>query len=382
MNIPYGKQLISDDDISDVVRVLKSDYLTQGPEVGLFEESFAGQVHAKYALAVSNGTAALHLCAMALGVVEGQRVITTPITFAASANCISYCGGTIEFCDIKEDTLILDLDKLEEMLTSKPKGYYSGVIPVAFGGLMVDLKRLRKIADEYGIWIIEDACHAPGASFVDDEGITHFAGQCDFADCSVFSFHPVKHIACGEGGMVTTSHKEIKEKIELLRTHGITKNPDILSKNDGPWYYEMVELGYNYRLTDMQAVLGNSQLKRLGWSLEERNEIARGYDEFMDGKGWAYQQTPSGYYHAYHLYIIKHAQRDQLFSHLKSKSIHPQIHYIPVHLLPYYKEKGWSKGMLPVAEKYYETCLSLPMYPSLSSGEFSYVLDALDSFSI
>ncbi len=380
MNIPYGKQHITEEDLAEVSRVLQSDFLTQGPELARFEEAFARRINAPYAVAVANGTAALHLCAMALGVKPGTRVITTPITFAASSNCIAYCGGTTEFCDIDPDTFLMDLDALESMLKAQPKGYYSGVIPVAFAGLMVDMKRLRALADEYGLWIIEDACHAPGAYFTDESGENHFAGQGDLAECSIFSFHPVKHIACGEGGMITTGSQEIFKNLNLLRTHGITKDPDLLEKNDGPWYYEMVELGYNYRLTDFQAALGRTQLGRLDQSLEKRNAIADYYREQLAGTGLGFQKVPEGFYHAYHLFVVLSDQRKELYQYLRENGIFAQVHYIPVHLMPFYRKKGWNAGDLPNAEAYYDKCLSIPMYPSISDEELQYVVKTIRDF--
>jgi dTDP-4-amino-4,6-dideoxygalactose transaminase len=222
-SIPYGRQYITDEDIKAVTEALKSDYLTQGPRISDFEESFAKYVRSKYAIAISNGTAALHLCALALNVQEGDRVITTPITFAASANCVRYCGGEVVFADIDPDTYLLDLNKVKKLLEFSPKGTYKGIIAVDFAGRAVDLEAFRQLADEYDLWIIEDACHAPGGYFRDSRGIKQFCGNGKFADLAIFSFHPVKHIATGEGGMITTNNKELYEKLLKLRTHGITK---------------------------------------------------------------------------------------------------------------------------------------------------------------
>jgi dTDP-4-amino-4,6-dideoxygalactose transaminase len=245
---------------------------------------------------------------------------------------------------------------------------------------MVDLELVKKLAETHGCWVIEDACHAPGAYFMDSKGTKVFAGSCQYSDASIFSFHPVKHIACGEGGMVTSNREEVMKSLLLLRTHGITRDPAQMHANDGPWYYEMVELGFNYRLTDFQAALGNSQLSRLNWSLEERNKIARKYDTYFDEKGWKHQVIPKGYYHAHHLYVIEHPDRMALFYHLKAHSIHPQIHYIPVHMMPYYKNLGWKAEDMPNAKNYYAKCLSLPMYPSLTEVEFDYVIQTIDNF--
>jgi dTDP-4-amino-4,6-dideoxygalactose transaminase len=225
-NIPYGRQNITQDDIEAVVETLKSDYLTQGPRIAEFEEAFAKYCGSKYAVAISNGTAALHLCAMALNVNEGDKVITTPITFAASANCVRYCGGEVVFADIDPETYLLDITNVRKLLESSPKGTYKGIIPVDFAGRAVDLEAFRKLADEYGLWIIEDSCHAPGGYFEDSNGQKQICGNGKFADLSIFSFHPVKHIASGEGGMITTDDKDLYEKLLQLRTHGIVKSDD------------------------------------------------------------------------------------------------------------------------------------------------------------
>jgi len=275
--IPYGKQHITEDDIAAVVSVLRSDFLTQGPAITAFEKSFADYIGCKYAVAVNNGTSALHLAALVLGVNESTNVITTPITFAASANCIKYCGGNVYFADIDPDTYCLDINSVRNLINSKPKGFFNGIIPVDLAGYPVNMEAFRALADEFEMWIIEDACHAPGGSFVDSTGKECFCGDCSFADVSIFSFHPVKHIACGEGGMVTTNSEELYKELLLLRTHGITKDPSLLEKNDGGWYYEMQELGYNYRLTDFQAALGSSQLEKAGQRLKTRREIAERY---------------------------------------------------------------------------------------------------------
>jgi len=377
--IPYGKQHITEDDIAAVVKTLQSDFLTQGPKIAEFEQAFAAYVGAKYAVAVANGTAALHLSALALGVNEKSKVITTPITFAASANCVRFCGGTVDFVDIDPDTALIDLNILEEKLSSKPLGYYSGVIPVDFSGLPVDLERLKNIASQYNLWIIEDACHAPGGYFVDSTGEKQLCGNGKFADLTVFSFHPVKHTTTGEGGMITTNNEALYQKLMMLRTHGITKNPEWMSKNDGGWYYEMQMLGYNYRLPDINAALGISQLKRAAEGVQRRREIAKRYDEAFAGK-IEFLQTAENVGHAYHLYIIQVEQRKELYEFLKKQNIFTQVHYIPVHLLPYYRKFGWKEGDMPVAEKYYQKCLSLPMYPTLTMGEQNFVIEEILEF--
>jgi hypothetical protein len=373
--IPYGKHHITDEDIDAVIKVLKSDFLTQGPMIKQFEEAFANYVGSKYAVAVANGTAALHLSAIALGVTSGQKVITTPITFAASANCVRYCDGEVIFSDIDKKTYTIDLYKFEKLLQDSPIGTFAGVIPVDFSGFPVNSEELKTIADKYGLWIMEDACHAPGAYFNDAKGRRQLSGNGKFSNLTIFSFHPVKHIATGEGGMITTNNKTLHEKLCLLRTHGITKDPEHLMKNDGNWYYEMQELGYNYRLTDIQAALGLSQLQIADSNLKKRRELARRYNEAFQDNDLILGQ--SGYHenHAYHLYIIEVENRLELYNFLRTKGIYAQVHYIPVHLMPYYRQYGWKEGDFPVAEQYYERCLSLPMYPTLTNEEQEYVIE-------
>lgn len=380
IKIPYGKQFISDEDIRVVTEALQSEFLTQGPKIAEFEKSFAEYVGSKYAIAVSNGTAALHLCTLALNVDAGTRVITSPITFAASANCVKYCGGEVFFADINPTTYLLDIQKVEELLKKHPKGYFKGIIPVDFSGNAVNLEAFRKLADEYGCWIIEDACHAPGGYFIDGAVKKQHCGNGNFADLAIFSFHPVKHIACGEGGMITTNNEVLYKKILMLRTHGITREPDLLHKNDGGWYYEMQELGYNYRLTDFQAALGISQLKRADEGLEKRKKIAAHYERaFKNQKGIKGQSgVVAG--HAYHLYIIEIEKRKELYDFLRTKNIFCQVHYIPVHTLPYYQQQGWKQGDFPNAENYYSSCLSLPMFPTLSEQEQDFVIKNILDF--
>ncbi len=378
--IPYGKQYISEEDINAVVEVLRSDFLTQGPKIAEFEKEFATYVDAKYAIAVSNGTAALHLCALAMNVQEGDKVITTPLTFVASANSVRYCDGEIDFVDIHPETYLMDLDKLEQKLVSNPIGTYKGVIPVDFAGYPNDVERIRKMADKYNLWIIQDSCHSPGGYFIDSKGIQQKCGNGVYSDLQVFSFHPVKHIATGEGGMITTNNKELYEKICLLRTHGITKDSELLIENHGGWYYEMQELGYNYRITDMQAALGVSQLKRANEVVLRRTEIARTYNEAFKNLPIITPFFAENILHAYHLYVIQVEDRKGLYDYLRTQNIFSQVLYSPVHLQPYYKKFGWEKGDLPVVEEYYKHCLALPMFPSLTSEEQIYVINYINNF--
>ena len=379
--IPYGRQHITDEDIQAVVETLKSDYLTQGPKIKEFEIKFAEYVGAKYAVAVNNATAGLHLSATVLGVKLGHKIIVTPMTFAASANCIRYCGGEVVFCDIDKDTYLMDIHKLKAMLKAAPKGTYKGIVPVDFAGYPLNLEAFRELADEYGLWIMEDACHAPGGYFLDSNRNKQYCGNGNFADLAVFSFHPVKHIATGEGGMVTTNSKELYDKLCLYRTHGITKDPTKLHEHHGGWYYEMQELGYNYRLTDFQAALGVSQLKRAAEGLDRRHQLVMRYNEaFSIVEGIKVPYNADEVYHAYHLYIIQVADRKGLYDYLHENNIYAQVHYVPLHLMPYYQQLGNGKGDLSVVEEYYEHCLSLPMFPTLADEEQEYVINKVLAF--
>lgn len=374
--IPYGRQNITPEDINSVISSLTSDFLTQGPAVSEFEGKFANYIGCKYAVAVSNGTAALHLCALALNVNEQTNAITSPITFAASANCIKYCGGNIFFGDIDPETYSLDPVKTEELIKSKPPGFFNGIVVVDFAGYAVNLEAFRKIAQKYNLWIIEDACHSPGGYFIDTAGNTQKCGNGQFADLAVFSFHPVKHIACGEGGMITTNDKTLYERLLLLRTHGITRDTSKMAENHGGWYYEMVELGYNYRLTDFQAALGTSQLKRADEGLKRRKEIAAKYNAAFDNKAGILSHSGLVDGHAYHLYIIRVSDRKRLYDFLRTKNIYAQVHYVPVYKFPFYHKEN-DETKCPAAEQYYSECLSLPMFPSLTDEEQSYVIDCV-----
>jgi UDP-4-amino-4,6-dideoxy-N-acetyl-beta-L-altrosamine transaminase len=396
--IPYGRQNITPDDVAAVVEVLHSDYLTQGPKIAEFENAFAEYIGVKYAVAVANGTAALHLCTLALSIKPGDKVITTPITFIASANCVRYAGGDVVFADIDPETYLLDIIEVEKLLKASPKGTYKGIIPVDFSGRAVDLEAYRRLADTYGCWIIEDACHAPGGYFVDSKKKKQNCGNGNFADLAIFSFHPVKHIATGEGGMVTTNNKKLYEKLQLLRTHGITKDPgdfqivcetvsgnQSVTRNSKPqtypgWYYEMQDLGYNYRLTDFQAALGLSQLKRAGEGLYRRREIAEIYNNAFKEKPYIKGQSDLVDGHGYHLYVIEVEDRNGLYDYLHGRNIFAQVHYIPVHLMPYYKQFGWSIGDMPFAEKYYNKCLSIPMFPTLTHEEQVFVIKTIEEY--
>lgn len=380
--IPYGHQYITDEDVQAVVAALKSDYMTQGPLIGQFEKDFAKYLGVNYACMVSNGTAALHLCAMALDIKPGDKIITTPITFVASANGFRYQGAEVVFCDIDPKTFLIDLNKLERILKASPKGSYKAVVPVDFAGYPIDEDKLRKLADEYGFAIVVDACHAPGGSFTDSKGEKQLVGNCRYADLTVFSFHPVKHIATGEGGAVTMNRKDLYERVALFRTHGITKSPALMEKNDGGWYYEMQELGYNYRITEMQAALGINQLKRLDWSIGRRNEIAKKYDEAFMGTALRTPFRADDILHAFHLYVIQvdPSKRKGLYDFLRLNNIYSQVLYIPAHTMPYYRKLGWKQGDMPVAEDYYAKCLALPMFPTLTEEEQNWVIEKVKEY--
>jgi len=373
--ITYGKQTIDEEDIKTVVDALKDDFLTMGPKVREFEEKFAKYVNAKYAVAVSSGTAALHLSCLVADLKKGDELITSPMTFAASANCALYCEARPIFVDIKENGLI-DEKLIEEKITSQTKI----IIPVHYTGLPCNLKKIKEIADKHNIIVIEDACHALGAEYEDTK-----IGDCAYSDMAVFSFHPVKHITTGEGGMITTNSSELYERLILLRSHGITKNKnDLINKNEGPWYHEMQELGYNYRITDIQCALGISQLEKIEKFVEKRRKIAKRYDEFFRNiDGIESTEQPKYAKNAYHLYVIKVKNEEirlKLFNYLEENDIFCQVHYIPVHWHPYYQKMGYKKEDCSVAGNFYEKIISLPIYPGLKKKEQEKVIEVIINF--
>ncbi|MDK2801332.1 MAG: hypothetical protein PWQ70_2951 [Clostridiales bacterium] len=373
--IPYGRQYIDEKDIEAVVEVLKGDYLTTGPHVEKFEKTFAEKVGARYAVAVSSGTAALHLSCLAAGIRTGDEVITTPMTFAASANCAIYTGAKPVFADIEENTGSLDAEKMKEKITDKTKA----VIPVHYTGLPCDMEKIKEVADNHNLVVIEDACHALGARYKNS-----IIGDCKYSDMTVFSFHPVKHITTGEGGMITTNSEEWYHKLLSLRSHGITRRQgDFTETSHGGWYYEMQSLGFNYRLTDIQAALGLSQLQKLDWFVEKRREIAGIYNLELKELPLELPREKKGFYSSYHLYVIKlkkeaSLNRKELYDRLRERNIYTQVHYIPVHTLPYYQHMyGYKWGDYPVAEEHYRRVLSLPIYPGLTEDEIYRVIKIL-----
>jgi len=366
--IPYGRQYIDDDDINAVVETLKSDYLTTGSKVQEFEQKFANYVGVKYTVSVSNGTAALHLAMLASNIKPDDEVITTPMSFSATANCIEYVGGKTVFADINKITNNINPDEIENKITDKTKA----IIPVHYAGLPCDMERIYKIAKDYNLIIVEDACHALGAIYKNS-----IIGDCLYSDMTVFSFHPVKHITTGEGGCITTNSEKLYNKLLELRSHGI--------KRRNHWFYDIKELGFNYRLTDFQCSLGISQLNKLDNFLGKRRNIAYTYnEEFKDLPIEIPYDDNYLYYHAYHLYVIKlknNIQRTMLYDYLKKKDILSQVHYIPIHTFSYYKNKyNYQWWDFPEAEQHYEKCLSLPIYPSMSEEDIDNVINTVKEF--
>ena len=375
--IPYGRQWIDSDDIKAVIDVLKSDYLTQGPKIEEFENALCKYTGAKYAVAVSSGTAALHLAVLSLGIERGDEGITSPITFVSSANCLIYAGLKPKFADIDERTYCIDSDEIKRKITKKTKV----IIPVHFAGQVADMKAIQRVANKNNLFIIEDASHAVGSKYADKSRV----GNCRYSDMTVFSFHPVKTITTGEGGAITTNNKRLYQKLILLRTHGITKDPKKLSENPGPWYYEMQELGFNYRMNDMQATLGISQFRKLGKFIKRRKEIVGQYNQsFKNVSGITIPFEKYKGFSAFHLYVLQidfrkiGKTRAQVMNDLRIKGIGTQVHYIPVHLQPYYQKSfGYKKGDFPVADKYYDKALSIPLYPKMSNKDVEYVISQI-----
>ena len=368
--IPYGRQEITQADLDAVATALQSDYLTQGPRIQEFEEALAAKLGAKYAVVFNSATSALHGGCFALGVGEGDEVISTPNTFVATTNAALYEGATPVFADIEADTGNIDVEKIEALITPQTKL----LIPVHYAGHPVDLEAIHKIADKHNLYVMEDACHAPGAFYKGTK-----IGDCTYSDMVSFSFHPVKHIASGEGGAILTNRKDLYEKLLVFRTHGITKKN--MHRNDmGGWYFEMQELGFNYRLTDMQAALGLSQLQRLEDSVEKRRKIADYYFEaFADNSYFDLPPERAYAQNSYHLFPIRlknpyNQQKKAIFEALRANGIGVQTHYIPVYTHPYYQDLGYPMGLCPVCEDFYEREISIPMYPSLSEEDLAYVV--------
>lgn len=375
MFIPYGKHCIENDDIEAVSRALKRDYIATGPGIDEFENAFAEYVGAKYAVALSSGTAALHACCFAIDIKQGDEVITTPLTFAASANCVLYCGGEPVFSDIDPDTYNISPKEIEKHITDKTRA----IIPVHFTGQPCDMDAINAIAKKNNLYVIEDAAHASGADY-------NGRKIGSISDMTIFSFHPVKHMTTCEGGMVTTDNEKLYKKIKLFRAYCITKDPELLvDKEDGPWHYEMQGLGYNYRLSDVMCALGINQLKKLDMFVARRREIAERYNREMmdfDHIVLPYQQT--GCNSSWHLFtiLIKNGKRKEAYLKLKDAGIGVDVHYLPVYRHPYYQEHGYKDVRCPNAEHVYEQILSIPIFYKLTDEEQSYVIEKIANLAM
>lgn len=375
----YGKQTIDENDINAVVEVLKSDFLTQGPAIEKFEKFVADYCGAKYAVAVTNATSALHIACLAAGLGKGDTLWTSPITFTASANCGRYCGANVDFVDIDNNTYNMSVEELEGKLT-KAEVLPKVLVPVHLAGQSCDMEKIHALAKKFNITVIEDASHAIGADYEDTK-----VGCCKYSDMTVFSFHPVKIVTTGEGGMVLTNSKDLYDKLVLYRSHGITRAPELMTKEaDGPWYYQQIDLGFNYRMTDMQAALGYSQMHKIDEFVARRRELAARYNELLkdlDMLKLPYQDESTA--SSWHLYIVRvdfskiSKTKKQIFAEMKDKGICLNLHYIPVHTQPYYEKLGFKQGDFPVSEKYYEEAFTLPLYYSLTNEQQDYIIEAL-----
>jgi len=376
----YGKQNITFGDIWEVAKTLKSGWLTQGPKIKEFEDKLCECTGAKYAVAVSNGTTALHLCMEALGISQGDEVITSPNTFLASSNCVLYAGGTPKFADIDKTTANISPEEIEKHITPNTKA----IIPVHFAGQSCDMEKIKQIADKHSLFIVEDAAHAIGSDYKNSK-----VGSCKYSDLTTFSFHPVKTITTAEGGAITTNNKDLYEKLLILRSHGTTKNPELLTKNDGAWYYEMQSLGFNYRITDIQAALGVSQLKRLDKFKQKRRELVELYRKhFNKSERFSLLEEKEFSDACFHLcpllinFDLISIDKKTLFTALVEKGLNLQVHYIPVHTQPYYKNLGFKDGDFPNAEKYYQMAISLPLYVDLTENDVNYIVKTIKETAV
>ena len=380
--IPYSRQYLFPKDIKNVNKVLRSDYLTQGKEIPKFEKKISNFCKSKYALVVNSATSALHLTCLALGLKKKDYLWTVPITFVASSNCALYCGAKIDLVDIDKDTLNIDIKCLEKKLkiAKKRKKLPKILVPVHFAGNPCDLKKLSQLAKKYKFKIIEDASHALGSRYMDRN-----IGNNSFTDATVFSFHPVKSITSGEGGAVVCRDKKIYQKIKMLREHGIVKERKFfnLKKKDQPWYYEQQLLGYNYRMSDISAALGNSQLSSLKLFIKKRNKIAKIYEKKLNKKFISFQKIEKNSFSSRHLFIIKIAKKfhNKIFNYLRKNNIYVQIHYIPIYKQPYYKKNfNFNAKNYPNSEKYYSEAISIPIFFNLSVKKQFYVIKLINSF--
>jgi UDP-4-amino-4,6-dideoxy-N-acetyl-beta-L-altrosamine transaminase len=379
--IPYGKQDINQADIDAVVEVLKSDFLTQGPQVPLFEKTIADYCGAKYAVALNSATSALHVACLALGLGKGDYLWTSPNTFVASANCGLYCGASVDFVDIDSQTYNMCADALQDKLVqAKQQNKLPKIIvAVHFAGQSCDMKRIHELSREYGFKLIEDASHAIGGKYLDKP-----IGNCAYSDISIFSFHPVKIITTAEGGMALSNQPVLAEKMQLYRSHGVTRDPELMtSESEGGWYYQQVGLGFNYRMTELQAALGNSQIQRLDEFVTNRHVLQERYDELLETIPVIKPYQYSDSYSALHLYPVQldlgkiNKSRQQIFHELRENGLGVNVHYIPVHTQPYYKKMGFKSGDFPQAEKYYNRAISIPLYQSLSFEDQDKVVSIL-----
>ena len=379
--IPYSTQLIDSDDINAVAKVLQSDYLTTGPIIPEFEEAMSRYAGTQYAVAVANGTAALHLACLALELQPGEYLWTSPNSFVASANCGLYCGAQVDFVDIDSKTYNICMTALQTKLehAKRTNKLPKIIVVVHFAGQSCDMQTLKQLSTTYGFKVIEDASHALGGTYQGKK-----IGNCQYSDITVFSLHPVKSITTGEGGLLVSNQKILIDKLRLLRTHGITRDPDLLDKDqDCPWYYEQQILGFNYRITDIQCALGLSQLSRLDTFISKRNQVAKRYQQLLAKLPLILPHITPGNYSAYHLFPIQidasktKVTRKELFLFLRQNKIGVNVHYIPIHLEPYYKRLGFKAGDFPNAEQYYQQTISLPIYPSLSEAQQDYVYEKL-----
>jgi UDP-4-amino-4,6-dideoxy-N-acetyl-beta-L-altrosamine transaminase len=379
--IPYGKQDISQDDIEAVLKVLKSDYLTQGPTIPLFEQALKEYCNANYSVVMNSATSCLHLACLALGLGKDDIVWTSPITFVASANCAIYCGAEVDFVDIDIETNNMSILSLEEKLKSAKdiNKLPSIVIPVHMCGLSCDMESIYNLSKKYGFKVVEDASHAIGASYKSFK-----VGSCEYSDITVFSFHPVKIITSGEGGALLTNNKELSEKIRILRSHGVTRDQGFMDKPpDGDWYYQQISLGFNYRMTDIQAALGLSQISRIDEFVEKRNTIAEIYKFNLNNLELSLPVTIDNTYSSFHLFVIKLKEqakidRKSLFDFLRTNNVGVNVHYIPVHTQPFYRDMGFSDGDFPVSEDYYTKALSIPIFPELQSEDQNHIIKKIN----
>ncbi len=379
--IPYGRQDINQQDINAVVEVLKSDFLTQGPQVPAFEQAIIDACDAKYAVAVNSATSALHIACLALGLGNDDWLWTTPNTFVASANCALYCGAKVDFVDIDPRTYNLCAKQLEKKLIAAQKvgKLPKIVIPVHFSGQSCDMQAIHELAKKYGFSIIEDASHAIGGKYKGEP-----IGNSRYSDITVFSFHPVKIVTTAEGGMAVTNNAKLAEQLDLLRSHGITRDEELMTKAaDGPWYYQQIELGYNYRMTELQAALGLSQMQRLEEFVIKRHELASRYDNLLHDLPIILPWQHPDSYSARHLYVIR-LQLEQInithldvFNALRAAGIQANLHYIPVHMQPYYQKMGFASGQFPEAEKYYKEAISIPLFSAMTEGQQDTVCSTL-----